>query len=152
MIRRTKDSCSTGFQPVGCCNQQHAAKPHSTIAQANAHRVLSLARLFYRATLDAAAYGSTWAVSPCYKIARTILLLALILSVGSAFAQTQFKLIPTPQRFDLREGGFRFTEDTAIVLDRPADPDDRFAAEQLIEEVKNRLNIQLSIAGESKGP
>jgi hexosaminidase len=54
-------------------------------------------------------------------------------------------LIPTPMHVSLHEGSFRLKAGDRIVLTRPSDAADRFAAAQLAEEIRLDLNIHVEI-------
>ena len=62
------------------------------------------------------------------------------------------KLIPQPQRVQLSAGKFCITTDVEIILPKNCGDDDRFAVEQLQEEIIAGLNIKLNVADKKKGP
>ncbi len=94
--------------------------------------------------------SSSRRVSYSVVVAAMLCLVATYLVFGArAFAQppeSSLALIPTPQHVEMSEGVFTLTARTAIALGDDTDADDRFAAEQLIEEAATDLGLHLSIA------
>lgn len=64
---------------------------------------------------------------------------------------SSLRLIPTPQKVVPGQGRFTFTADTKILLGSPNDADDLFSAEQLMDEVKTEMILQLSKTSILKG-
>src|SRR4051794_35047626 len=62
------------------------------------------------------------------------------------------RLVPSPQHIERTSGAFRVTADTRIVLERPDSADDRFAAQQLVDEAKASLNVDLRIGAPTEAP
>ena len=56
-------------------------------------------------------------------------------------------LVPTPQHVIRAKGGFNLTADTNIVFNDAA-PDDRFAAEQLMEEILTDVGVRIEPTAE----
>lgn len=79
--------------------------------------------------------------------------LLLLLSTSTAFAE--LKLIPTP-RYVSQEGGiflsFQFTANASIVLKNPDSEEDRFAANQIIEEAQSSLKLPLRLIKSADNP
>ena len=55
------------------------------------------------------------------------------------------KLIPSPQHVKMNEGTFTLAASTAVILDKDAEPQDGFAARQLIDEIGADLALKLKI-------
>jgi len=67
---------------------------------------------------------------------------------ATALGQEPLRLVPTPQQVELLTGRFPLSGALTIRLGNPADPDDRFASEQLAEELKGRLGLSVPVAAE----
>lgn len=82
------------------------------------------------------------------------LFLTMLLGTGAARVaegQPSLKLIPTPQHVQLSEGTFRMTEKVSVVLGNADDPDDHFAAQQLVAEVQAHLGRELRMGKADDG-
>ncbi|MBM4160090.1 MAG: hypothetical protein FJ217_03225 [Ignavibacteria bacterium] len=82
-----------------------------------------------------------------------VLSLALILSLAALGQQASptpnpLRVIPTPQEFTPRSAPFKITSQTRIILGSGASGDDRFAAEQLNDELSTLRELQLRIVRE----
>jgi hexosaminidase len=71
----------------------------------------------------------------------------LILPLAASRAQTTqpaLKLIPTPRQVQLIDGHFTFDKNTTVAVTENRDPEDLFAANQLIDEVRQDLKLPLN--------
>src|SRR4051812_9290050 len=62
------------------------------------------------------------------------------------------RLVPSPQHVESTPGAFRISPGSRIVLERPDSADDRFASQQLIDEAKTSLNVDLRVDTSSEAP
>ncbi len=84
----------------------------------------------------------------------TSVLAAHTLCAGFLFAQPNDqpaspRIIPTPQEISLRNGSFKLTAQTRIILSEHGRPEDRFAAEQINERLGELKGPSLKISDEA---
>src|SRR6266436_5918161 len=81
-------------------------------------------------------------------IRRTAFLGALVLACIGANAQTPHaQIIPAPKQLAASEGKFEIGLDTRIALADPQSAEDRFAAQDFIDEVKQTAGVAVRLGG-----
>jgi len=76
-----------------------------------------------------------------------LLLLMPLLSAETSGPENQLKLIPEPKEVQLREGSFRVSATTRILVEFGHQEEDRIAAETLAEEIRDQSGLKISITG-----
>ncbi len=75
---------------------------------------------------------------------RILVAVCLLLSLALATHAADLRLIPMPQKLQLVPGEFSWSEAAGVVLTAPARADDRFAAQQLAEELQTTMRVALT--------
>lgn len=87
---------------------------------------------------------------------RALLAVVCVLSCCGVLAATDaggraLKLVPAPQEVHLRDGGYRVSRHTRILVQFGHQAEDRIAAETLAEQVADQSGLQLNIVGAKSG-
>ncbi len=79
------------------------------------------------------------------KFLPAAILTVLVFAAGQVRAQTaNVQIIPEPKQLTTGEGSFSLGRDTRIALADPKSADDRFAAQDFIDDVKSTANVPIS--------
>lgn len=81
-------------------------------------------------------------------LSSLLLLLIFAVSVGAqdVAPKAVVRIIPQPRQSSVTQETFRLTPGTSIVLADPRSEDDRFAAQDFVDDVKETANVSLKIA------
>src|SRR5439155_6891698 len=96
----------------------------------------------------------------CYRSSLPAKQMRQLLSIGALFTSSMtfaaqaptaptsrpLRLTPSPQQVRRTDGRFKVSADSSIIIDRPGSGDDRFAAQQLLDELRTALRMNVRIA------
>src|SRR5205807_4941409 len=88
-------------------------------------------------------------------LTRTLILWLAIVSTSALAgavvnAQSNPQIIPAPKQVTVSEGSFTLSRDTRVVLADNKSAEDRFAAQDFIDDLKTSASISLSTGGKSR--
>src|SRR5713101_4432993 len=84
-------------------------------------------------------------------ILRTAILGAFALACVEANAQTpNAQIIPAPKQLTVRDGKFEIGLDTRMALADPQSVEDRFAAQDFIDDVKQTAGVTVRLGGRAR--
>ena len=84
-------------------------------------------------------------------IVAGVLLCASALFALDSDGRPSLKLMPAPKEVKMRDGGYRVSRHTRILVQLGHQSEDRIAAETLAEEVADQSGLQLNIVGAKRG-
>src|SRR5437867_1759164 len=81
---------------------------------------------------------------------RLAIVLTFVFASVVADAQSNVQVIPAPKQLNAGEGSFPLSRETRVVLADSRSAEDRFAAQDFIDDLKASASLSLSIGGKSR--